>query len=236
MAYTSVMQTRTLKAPERVNMILKIITKSEPIQQKYSMAVFATALDKEGDEIDLTMYTNKWNEVGTGITYLCHNLQIDGYKSKGVNQLRTLALTTFMPAPANLRITHTEDVSKRIRGQLMSYNNIRLYKSCPQCNRSLATMVNDECQNVNCGATVVKGAEVNDFTLSFIFDDEVETAEFEHVQCYMRALGDKIQPFTEEAELTPMLNALLDRQITVKFSHKKNSDGLRVIDSIQFLN
>ena len=117
----------------------------------------------------------------------------------------------------------------------MSYNNIRLFKSCPQCNRSLASMVNEECQNTNCGRTVKQVDEVNDFTLSFLFDDIVDTAESEHVQCYRRALGTYIADFTEENELTPMLDTLLDRPINVTFSHKKNSDGLRVIDKINFL-
>ncbi len=235
MEYTSVMHTRIMQTPDRVNMILKIITKTAPVQQKYSQAVFVTALDKEGDEIDLTMYTNKWQEVEVGSTYLCHNLQIDSYKSKGVNQLRTLAMTTFMPAPANLRISHTEDISKRIRGQLMSYNNIRFYKSCPQCHRSLSQMMNEECPNLGCARAIPQGEEVNDFTLSFIFDDIVDTAEFEHVQCYRRALGTNIPDFTDETDLTPMLDALLDRPIHVKFAHKKNKDGQRVIDKIDFL-
>ena len=236
MEYTSVMQTRIMEAPERVNMILKIITKTTPIQQKYSQAVFATALDKEGDEIDLTMYSNKWQEVGTGITYLCHNLQIDGYKSKGVNQLRTLAMTTFMPAPANLRISHTEDITKRIQGQLMSHNNIRLYKSCPKCYRSLSQMMNEECPHLGCAWPIPKGEEVNDFTLCFVFDDIVATAEFEHVQCYRRALGTYIADFSEEIELTPMLDALLDRPVNVKFSYKKNKDGQRVIEKVDFIS
>jgi hypothetical protein len=235
MEYTSVMQTRIMNTPDRVNMILKIISKTEPRQQKYSKAVFALALDKDGDEIDLTMYTNKWQEVGTGITYLCHNLQIDGYKSKGVNQLRTLAMTTFLPAPANLRITHTEDITKRIRGQLMSYNNIRFYRSCPHCHRSLSQMMNEECPHLGCSKAIPKGEEVNDFTLTFVFDDIVATAEFEHVQCYRRALGTYIADFTDETDLTPMLNALLDRSVHVKFAYNKNKDGQRVIDKIDFL-
>ena len=96
-------------------------------------------------------------------------------------------------------------------------------------------MVNEECPHLGCANAIPKGEEVNDFKLSFVFDDIVDTAEFEHVQCYRRALGTYIGDFTEESELTPMLDALLDRPIHVKFSYKKNKDNQRVIDKIDFL-
>lgn len=236
LSYNTVLDTRNLKSPDRVNMILKFITKTAPVQQKYSLAVFATALDPAGNEIDVTMYTNKWGEVEIGQTYLCHNLQIDNYKGKGVNQLRTLALTTFMEAPENLKIGHTEDLSKRTVGHLVSYNQIRYYQSCSKCHRSLSTMVNEVCPNEKCNAIIESEDKVNDFTVTFVFDEDDEAKEFEHVQCFMRSLGAALPKFDEEKDLPPLLDALLERQINVKFSHKKNSDGLRVIDKISFNN
>ena len=89
--------------------------------------------------------------------------------------------------------------------------------------------------HLGCAWPIPKGEEVNDFTLCFVFDDIVATAEFEHVQCYRRALGTYIADFSEEIELTPMLDALLDRPVNVKFSYKKNKDGQRVIEKIDFL-
>ena len=91
-------------SPTKVKRILTKLTKTTTTQQKYSLNAFAAVVDQVGEEINVTMYTNTWDKVEAGQTYICHHLQIDIYKNKGVNQLRTLPITTFMEAPDHLQI------------------------------------------------------------------------------------------------------------------------------------
>ena len=82
--------------PNIAKKILIKLTKTTPGNQKYNLSINATAVDQAGEKVNLTMYAKTWEEVEIGQTYICHHLQIDLFKNKGVNQLRTLLITAFM--------------------------------------------------------------------------------------------------------------------------------------------
>ena len=52
------------------------LSKSIPVNNKYTLCVNATAVDESGTPINVTMYAKTWDEVEIGQTYICHRLQI----------------------------------------------------------------------------------------------------------------------------------------------------------------
>ena len=59
-----------------VKNILVRLSKSIPVNNKYTLCVNAKAVDESGTPINVTMYAKTWDEVEIGQTYICHRLQI----------------------------------------------------------------------------------------------------------------------------------------------------------------
>ena len=168
--------------------------------------MYTTFIDSAGHEINLTMYKGAWDLVELGKTYLCHNLQVDNYQIDGVNQLRTLAFSSFLEADESQQIAHKEDLSKRKIGQLVSFLPPRLYKSCPKCFKSLTKMTNEVCPNSDCNEIVNAFEHINDYVVVFVFDERVDNKEFEHVFCYRKSLLSEIESFIDEVDLNNLLD------------------------------
>ena len=82
--------------PNIAKKILVRLTKTIPVNHKYIFSLNATAIYQSGEEVNLSMYAKTWEDVEIGQIYICRHLQIDNYKNKGVNQLRTLPFTSFI--------------------------------------------------------------------------------------------------------------------------------------------
>ncbi len=232
--YKTVEETRELKNPTRVNMILKFISMSEPKALQFGNAVYATALDSAGHEIKISMYTQKWINLSVGKTYQAHHVQLDHMIVDGIHQLRTIADTSFMEAPAHLQIHHTEDLRKMVNGTLLEHLELRLYLSCPKCHKSLANIQGDICPNGKCKASIEEDDKVRDFTVLYIFDDGLEDTEIEKIVFFRRTLQYAIKSFADEAELTQSLKALENSIVSIKFSNNRNLANLRIVESITF--
>jgi hypothetical protein len=215
-------------------MILKVIHKTQPIQQKYSAAVYATVLDPTGEEIQLTMYGGKWDSVDVGNTYQSFNVQMDSYVIDGQNQLRTIAATRFIQAPQEQQIPHQEDLTKRVKGVLVSFHELRMYFSCPKCCKSVVNMQNEVCPNDRCNAIIEDNDKVQDFMVKFVFEEEGVEKEFEHICSYQRSLKHDLLAYTSEVELTENLHSFLDRKVSIRFSRRRNKDDERIIENIKF--
>ena len=81
-------------------------------------------------------------------------------------------------------------------------------------------MTNDVCPNDNCNAIMDTEDQVQDFTLTFVFDEADANKEFENVQCYMRSLGPNVIAFRDEADLQTKLEWIMDTSVLIRFPKK----------------
>ena len=82
-------------------------------------------------------------------------------------------------------------------------------------------MPDDECLNPACKTSFKENDKVKDFAVMFVFDEDTENTEVEKIVCFMRALKDEMGhiQFTDETDLTPHLDKLLDQNVAIKHQH-----------------